>query len=56
MSAGDRVYWSDGEPGRILAVDEFRIAIRWDENGVEIYSMVCRAIERIRTRALTVCM
>jgi hypothetical protein len=51
MLVGDVVYWQpDGEAGVILAIDEYIIAIAWDDSGIETYSMCCGAIARITTR------
>jgi hypothetical protein len=50
MAVGDRVYWTDGEAGYVLAHDEFIIAIAWEDSGTEVYATCCGAIERIATR------
>jgi hypothetical protein len=50
LAPGDRVYWTDGEAGYVLAHDEFILAVAWDDSGVETYSTACGAVERIVTR------
>jgi hypothetical protein len=49
MHIGDRVVWTiDGEPGTIVAINDWAIAIRWQESGIEVYSLTSGAIERIQ--------
>jgi hypothetical protein len=51
MVVGDRVYWiPDGEAGTVLAIDEYILAVAWDESGVQTYATCCGAVDRIATR------
>jgi hypothetical protein len=49
MHVGDRVAWTvDGEPGIIVGLDDSLIAVRWQESGIEVYSLTSGAFERIQ--------
>jgi hypothetical protein len=49
MQVGDRVAWTvDGEPGTIVGLDDSSIAVRWQESGIEVYSLTSGAFERIQ--------
>ena len=49
MQVGDRVAWTiDGEPGTIVALNDSAIAVKWQESGIEVYSLTSGAIERIQ--------
>lgn len=54
LAIGDPVAWlsRDGrhitDQGTVLYVDRFSLHIRWDEDGVQVYSADCTAHNRIK--------
>ncbi len=54
MQIGDRVVWTiDGEPGTVVALNDSLIAVRWQESGIEVYSLTSGAFpwpDRTRLR------
>lgn len=47
LQKGDLVAWSDGEHGVVLAADEHRVSIAWEESEACVYSTYSGAIDRI---------
>jgi hypothetical protein len=44
---GDLVAWADGEHGVVLAADEHRVSIAWEDSEACVYSTCSGAIDRI---------
>lgn len=48
FEVGDRVRWRpDQEPGTVVAVNEYALAVAWDMTGTEFYPAWSLATERI---------